>query len=61
MARHRLVPVLLLLALLASAVVLTPFPVTAGGGGGNSNALTTEFIAALRALPLQIKLAMRGA
>src|SRR3990167_5689973 len=34
---------------------------TAGGGGGNNNALTTEFITALRALPLQIKLAMRGA
>ena len=34
MARHRLVPVLLLLALSASAVALTPFPVTAGGGGG---------------------------
>jgi len=33
MARHRLVPVLLLLALSASAVALTPFPVTAGGGG----------------------------
>ena len=34
MARHRLVPVLLLLALSASVVALTPFPVTAGGGGG---------------------------
>ena len=34
MARHRLVPVLLLLALSASAVALTPFHVTAGGGGG---------------------------
>ena len=34
MARHRLVPVLLLLALSASAVALTPYPVTAGGGGG---------------------------
>jgi len=34
---------------------------TAGAGaGGNNNALTTEFIAALRALPLQMKLAMRG-
>ncbi len=38
MASHRLIPVLLL-AFLASAVVLTPRPVTAGGGGGGGGAV----------------------